>query len=376
MTSSPAHALDRPFAVGDRPIGHDQPCYIIAEAGSNHGGSLETALALVDAAADAGADAVKFQTFKAERLYAKTAGQSDYLGDERSIFDIIAAMEMPEAWLPILAARAKTRGLGFLSTPFHEEAVAVLDPVVEVWKIASYELTHHPLLRTVAATGKPVIMSTGAATVTEIEEAVAVLAQAGCVGLVLLQCTAAYPAPLNSVNVGALTDLRVRFQVPTGLSDHSRDPVVAPMTAAALGAAVIEKHFTLSNRLPGPDHAFAVEPHELARLVKRVRAVEVVRGSGRKAADASDIDPAEEELRAFARRTLFTTASVQAGESFTRSNVDVLRRGKREDGLAPADLPAVLNGRAARDLGPDVVLTRGDVRGMGVASDHQDGGVA
>ncbi len=359
--SEPYPGLNRSFEISGRRVGPGEPCYLIAEAGSNHGGSLDTALALIDAAADAGADAVKFQTFEAKRLYAKTAGKSDYLGDERSIFDIIAAMEMPATWLPALAARARERGLGFLSTPFHEEAVAVLNPFVQAWKIASYELTHHPLLEAVAATGKPMILSTGAATVTEIAEAVAVLARAQCAGLVLLQCTAAYPAPLASVNVGALVDLRERFGVPTGLSDHSRDPVVAPMTAAALGAVVIEKHFTLSNRLPGPDNAFAVEPHELKRLVKRVRDVETARGSGRKATDATAIEPAEQELRAFARRTLFTTRPVRAGQAFTADNVDVLRRGKQDHGLEPSDLTRVLTCVAAHDLGPDAVLTEADL---------------
>ncbi len=363
MTHATPSPLQRPFAIGDRTVGPGHPCYLIAEAGSNHGGSLDTALALVDAAADAGADAVKFQTFQAKRLYAKSAGQSDYLGDERSIFDIIQAMEMPESWLPTLAARAAERGLGFLSTPFHEEAVALLDPFVQAWKIASYELTHHPLLEAVAATGKPVILSTGAATVGEVADAVAVLERAGCAGLVLLQCTASYPAPLGSVNVAALVDLRERFGVSTGLSDHSRDPVVAPMTAAALGAVVVEKHFTLSNRLPGPDNPFAVEPHELARLVKRVRDVETARGSGKKAVDASAIDPAEEELRAFARRTLFTTRPVRAGEGFTRDNVDALRRGKRDAGLPPSALPEVLGCAAARDLPAEAVLTAADVAG-------------
>ena len=350
-------AMTSTFSIGGKTLGPDQPCYIIAEAGSNHCGDLQTALALIDAAADAGADAVKFQTFKANRLYAKSAGTSDYLGDERSIYDIIASMELPDGWLDTLATRAKERGLGFMSTPFHEEAVALLDPYVEAWKIASYELTHHPLLRVVAATGKPVIMSTGAATMDEIEASVEVLREAGCVGLVLLQCTAAYPAPLESVNVGAIVHMRERFGVATGLSDHSRDPVIAPMTAAALGAAVVEKHFTLSNRLPGPDHPFAVEPHELTRLVKRVREVETVKGSGVKAMSADDVDSAELELRAFARRTLFTTRAISAGEAFTRDNVDALRRGKREDGLAPSELPRVLESVARQDLTAETVLT-------------------
>ena len=349
--------MKQTFEIRGRALGANAPCFVIAEAGSNHNKSLHIARALIDAAAEAGADAVKFQTFKACRLYTRQAGQSDYLGDPRSIFDIIEAMEMPEDWLPILRDHTHQKGMAFISTPFHEEAVGLLDEVVDAFKIASYELTHHPLLREVAARKKPVIMSTGAATVEEIEAAVAVLREAGCDRLVLLQCTAAYPAPLSSVNVRAIETLRQRFGVQAGLSDHSRDPIVAPMAAAALGAAVIEKHYTLSNKLPGPDHAFAVEPGELGRLVRRVRDVEAVLGSGDKV-----VHDIEEELRHFARRSLFTTRPLKEGERFTRDNVDVLRRGKQAEGLDPEHLDRVLGGTAARDLDPERPIHLEDVR--------------
>ncbi len=349
------------FTIRDRRVGAGAPCFVIAEAGSNHNNDLDVARALIEAAAEAGADAVKFQTFKASKLYTRAAGQSDYLGDARSIFDIIEAMEMPEAWLPTLRELTHARGMAFISTPFHEEAVGLLDEHVDAFKIASYELTHHPLLREVAACGKPVIMSTGAATMAEIDEAVAVLKEAGCDALVLLQCTAAYPAPPSSINAAAIPALRERFGVQAGLSDHSRDPVAAPMTAAALGAAVIEKHYTLSNRLPGPDHAFAVEPRELGRLVRRVREVEAILGSGLK-----EVHAVEEELRHFARRSLFTTAAIKAGERLTRENIDVLRRGKQAEGLDPSWLDRVLGATAARDLGPNQPLQAADVTSPGL----------
>lgn len=348
--------MKQTFEIRGHAVGTDAPCFVIAEAGSNHNKSLEIARSLIDVAAEAEANAVKFQTFKARRLYPRTAGQSDYLGDPRSIYEIIASMEMPEAWLPVLCDYAHERGLAFISTPFHEEAVEVLAPFVDAFKIASYEMNHHPLLRAVARHGKPVIMSTGASNLEEVRRSVEVLQEEGCDQLVLLQCTAAYPAPPESVNVRAMVTLREAVGVPTGLSDHSRDPVVAPMTAAALGAAVLEKHYTLSNHLPGPDHAFAVEPHELARLVKRVRDVEQVLGTG-----AKTVHGVEDELRAFARRSVFALRPIARGETFTRDNVDVLRNGKHPQGLEPEWLERVLGRTAAVEIEGERPLTSEDL---------------
>ena len=348
--------MQRSFEIRGRTLALSGPCFVIGEAGSNHNGSFEQALALIDVAAAAGCDAVKFQVFKAKRLYPKGAGRSDYLGDERSIFDIIEAMELPEDWLPRLRARADTHNLAFIASPFHEEAVALLDPYVDAFKIASYELTHAPLLREVAKRDKPVIMSTGASNLDEVREAVATLEGAGCERLALMQCTAAYPSPPEAVNVRALVTLRETFQIPCGLSDHSAHPEVAPMAAAALGAAVLEKHYTLSKHLPGPDHAFAIEPAGLHRLVAGVRAVERVMGSGDKA-----VHGVEDELRSFARRALMTTAAITKGERFSRATVDVLRRGKLEGGLEPKHLDRVLASVAARDISAETPLSEADL---------------
>jgi len=342
--------------IGTRQVGPGQPVFVVAEAGSNHNGSLELARKLVDVAASAGADAVKFQTFRAERLYPRSAGRSEYLGLAAPIFDVIAAMEMPESWLGELSARARAAGLAFFSSPFHEEAVAVLAPHVDAFKIASYELTHEPLLRAVAAAGKPVVLSTGASTLEEIRRAVDVLRAAGCNELVVLQCTAAYPAPPETANVRALVELRDALGVPVGLSDHTREPTHAPAAAVALGATLIEKHFTTSRALPGPDHAFAIEPDELAQLVAAVRGVERVLGDGRK-----DVQAVEGELRHFARRSVFTTRAVKRGEPFTRDNVDVLRAGQLAHGLAPSQLPRVLASRARRDVPAETALNEADL---------------
>ena len=267
--------------VGDRWIGDGESFYIVAEAGSNHNGSFDQALGLIDAAADARADAVKFQQFKAAKLYPKSAGASDYLNTPRSIYDIIHDMEAPEDWVPRLAAHCRQRGLAFLSSPFDEESVDLLNPWVPAFKVASYEMTHAPLLRHIARKGKPMIVSTGAAVLDEVVRSVEIIRAEGNDQIVLLQCTAKYPTPLDAINARALVALREATGLPTGLSDHSRDPIIAPVVAVALGACVIEKHFTLSNRLPGPDHAFAVEPDELRTLVQRVREAEQALGHGR-----------------------------------------------------------------------------------------------
>ncbi len=343
--------------VAGRRIGPGSPCYIVAEAGSNHNGSLEQALALIDAAADASADAVKFQLFRASKLYPKGAGQSDYLGVPKSIYEIIHEMEMPPGWLPQLAEHARSSGIHFFAAPFDEESADLLDPHVDLFKIASYEMSHIPLLEHVARKGKPVILSTGTATLEEVAKSVEAFLATGNRQLVLLQCTARYPTPIPSLNVRALVTLAERFDLPTGLSDHSRDPVVGPMTAVALGASVIEKHVTLSNRLPGPDHAFAVEPRELSRLVRRVRETEAALGSGRK-----EVLEVEQELRAFSRRALFTTRAVAEGELFTKENVAALRTGKLQRGLPPEELPRVLGRKAARDLPAEASLGEDELR--------------
>ncbi len=264
---------------------------------------------------------------------------------------------MPYEWLPELRDHSHEQGLAFLSTPFHEEAVELLDEYVDAFKLASYELTHDPLLQDTARCGKPVILSTGASELADVAHALTVLKEAGAEDIVLLQCTAAYPAPLDSANVRALVTLRDQFDVMTGLSDHTRNATAAPMAAAALGAVIIEKHFTMSNSLEGPDHAFAVEPDELAALVAGVRATEAVLGDGEKL-----VLGVEEELHGFARRSIFTTAPIAAGQAFSRENVDVLRAGKLGKGLQPGDLPRVLNAVAARDIAPESPLQAADVR--------------
>lgn len=343
-------------SIAGRPVGAGHPCFIIAEAGSNHNGSLDQAKRLIDVAAQAGADAVKFQLFRAEKLYPRKAGRSDYLRTERSIYDIVADMEMPYEWLQELSDHCKERGLIFLASVFDEESVDRLDPYVPAYKVASYEMTHLPLVRYIARKGKPVIIATGTATLEEVRETVGAFTETGNRSLLLMQCTAAYPAPMEALNVRAIVTLRDAFQVPVGLSDHSRDPLVGPVAATALGANLLEKHFTLSNRLPGPDQPFAVEPEELTQMIQAVRRTEKALGDGRKV-----VQEPERELRSFARRQIFAAKDIQPGEPLTAGNLAVLRRGKLPEGLEPRHYQEILGRRALRSILQGSAIQREDV---------------
>ena len=343
--------------IDERLVGDAHPCFIIAEAGSNHNGSLSQAKALIDIAADAGADAVKFQVYRAHRLYVRDAGVSDYLKVPRPIYDIIQEMELPYEWIPELAQYSRQKGIYFMASPFDEGSADQIDPYVEVHKIASYEMTHLPLIRHIAQMGKPTFMSTGTGNADEVAEAVAAFRETGNGQIILNQCTAAYPAPPDSLNLRAITTLRDRFGVLVGLSDHSQDPLVGPLAAVSLGACSVEKHFTFSKSLPGPDHPFALEPSELRLMVNKIREVEMALGTGEKVPQQ-----AEQELRQFARRSIFSIAEIAEGEELTPQNIAVLRHGKRGAGLEPKVFPALLGRPAARAIPAQTLLTDGDVR--------------
>ena len=334
--------------VGQRLIGPGAPCFVIAEAGSNHNGSLEQALRLVDLAADSKADAVKFQIFRAEKLYPRSAGPSAYLKDQRSIYAIIQQMELPYEWLPRLADHCKGAGVLFMASVFDEESLERCDPFVQVHKIASYEMTHYPLIDRVARKGKPVVISTGAGQMKEVGERVERFRATGNRQLLLMQCTAAYPAPPEALSLRAIPLLSSAFHLPVGLSDHSRHPWLAPVAAVALGAALVEKHFTFSNTLPGPDHKFAVEPEELKEMIRLIRLTEQALGNGEKR-----VHPIEQELRDFARRSVFTSRAVGVGEILTEDCLVVLRNGQHPHGAEPGLLPSLIGRRATRDLKPE-----------------------
>jgi len=338
--------------IGKRDVGDKEPCLIIAEAGSNHNGKYEQAKKLVDLAKDAGADAVKFQVFRAEKIYPKSAGYSSYLEIQKPIYEIIKDMELPYDWIPKLSDHCEKKGLIFLASVFDEGSVDMLDDYVPAHKIASYELNHIPLIKHAAKKRKPLIMSVGASSLEEIDEAVAAAHEEKNADVCLMQCTAKYPAPLVSINLKAIESLKKRYKIPVGLSDHSRDPLIAPLGAVACGANLIEKHFTIDNNLPGPDHKFAVEPKELKEMVKSIRLMEEAMGSGEK-----HVLPIEKELYDFGKRAVYSTNGIKKGEVFTQDNIAVLRPGVKTRGLHPRYYEKIIGKRASGDIKSEEPIT-------------------
>lgn len=337
-----------------RAIGPGEPCFIIAEAGSNwrmgtRARDLKMARALIDVAAEAGADAVKFQTYRPESTYVSNAGESDYLSDvgiKESITSIFEDLAMPYEMVPELAQYCKEKKIIFMSSPFSGADFNAIDPFTPIHKIASYEISHSRLIEHAAQSGKPLILSTGASDLNDIRWAVDHFRSLSTANVCLMQCTAKYPAPLSSLNLGTIPLLQSLFGVPVGLSDHSQDAIIGPSAAVALGANLIEKHFTLDKRLPGPDHAFAITPEELKAMVLAIRQTEQVVGSGVK-----NVLPEESELYYYARRGLQAIAEIGVGDQFYEGkNIDILRPGKQRRGIHPKHLDRVLAGRATRKI--------------------------
>lgn len=336
------------------PISLYPSVFIIAEVGSNWrmGTSerdLDMAKILIDIAAEAGANAVKFQIFRPETIYVQNAGKSDYLaesGIEKEMQDIFEDLSMPYEMIPKLAEYCKHNQVEFMATAFSKNDFLAIDPFVKRHKIASYEIGHIRLIELVAKSGKPTIMSTGAATPEEITWAFDTFKQHGGKHLTLLQCTAKYPAEADSMNLNAIPSLKNRYKCDVGLSDHSRHPDAAPIAAVALGATVIEKHFTLHPSLPGPDHAFALTPHELKEMVSAIRRTELMLGSGIK-----NVHESEEELRNFARRGIQALRSIEEGEVLREGvNIDILRPGQQSLGIHPKYLEKIEGKIATRAI--------------------------
>lgn len=339
-----------------------KPVFIIAEAGSNWkmgtpSRDLEMARSLIEVASESGADAIKFQTYRAESVYAVGAGSPGYLvkrGLSNSIEQIFKDHSMPYEMIPEIASYCKSRGIEFMSTPFSVSDAEAINPYVKIHKIASYEISHVRLLEYMAKTGKPLILSTGATTYEDIEWAINYFHQIGGKEISLLQNTAKYPAELDLLNLNVIPELIQRYHIPVGLSDHSRDPIVAPVCATALGASIIEKHFTLNNRLPGPDHAFALTPCELKSMVVAIRKAERSLGTNSKI-----IQKDEQELRRFARRSLQAKLAIKRDDILVEGiNIDILRPGNKTQGLHPKFIFEV-NGKKARrniDIGEGILV--------------------
>ena len=325
--------------ISDRQVGPEQPCFIIAEAGVNHNGDLEMARQLVDVAAQAGADAVKFQTFIAEKVVSPAASKAAYQMETtdtgESQLDMVKRLELPFDAFRELYDYCQAKDILFMSTPFDKESVDFLaDLDVAVFKIPSGEITNLPFLTHVACKGKPMIVSTGMSYLGEVEAAVRTIEEAGNHDFVLLHCVSNYPADPANVNLRAMQTLAMAFGVPVGYSDHTTGIEVS-LAAVAMGACVIEKHFTLDRSLPGPDHRASLEPGELTALVRGIRTVEASLGHGRKEPAASEANTA-----AVARKSLVAAQDISAGTQLTRDLVAIMRPGT---GLPPTALPYLLD---------------------------------
>ena len=334
------------FSIADRPIGPGHPVYIIAELSANHNQDFDQAVKILEAARDTGADAVKIQTYTADTITMRSDReefqvQGGTLWDGRTLHDLYQEAFTPWEWQPKLKAIADGWGLPLFSSAFDATAVDFLEAMhVPAHKIASPELVDIPLIQKMARTGKPLIMSTGMATIEEIEEAVAAARAAGAQQIALLKCTSAYPAAPSEMNLRTIPELARRFDVPVGLSDHTMG-IEVPVAAVALGACILEKHLTLSRDLKGPDSEFSLDPTEFRNLVQAVRNAEQSLGT-----IYFGVSGREEATRRF-RRSLFVVADIQRGEIFTPETVRSIRPAQ---GLHPRHLPEVLGRRAARDL--------------------------
>lgn len=345
-----------PFTIDNRAIGPDTPPYVIAELSGNHNGDLSRALALIDAAAAAGADAVKLQTYTADTLTIDHDGPgfqiSGGLWDGRTLYDLYQEAHTPWDWHPQLFERARALELGIFSSPFDETAIAFLESLhAPAYKIASFEVVDLALISAAACTGKPLIISTGLANAEEIEEAVSTAMEAGASDIALLHCVSGYPTPAEEANLATIPDLAERFDCTIGLSDHTLGTAVS-IASVALGACIIEKHVTLARSDKGPDSAFSLEPDELGQLVDGVRTAWEARGKVNYAKK-----PSEAEMLQF-RRSLYVVADIAAGETFSTHNIRSIRPGY---GLAPRQLPNVIGKVAARSLKRGTPLSVEDI---------------
>lgn len=332
--------------IGRRSIGSEHPVYVVAELSANHNQNFDQAVLIIRAAKDAGADAIKLQTYTPDTITIASDREEfridgGTIWDGRNLHDLYSEAFTPWEWQPKLKQAAEELGMDFFSSAFDSSAVDFLEEMgVPAHKIASFELVDIPLIQKMARTGKPLIMSTGMATVEEIEEALQSARDAGASQIALLKCTSAYPAPDEDMNLRTIPEMMRRFGVPVGLSDHTMG-IAAPVAAVALGACIIEKHLTLSRSTPGPDSAFSLEPQEFKAMVDAVRIAEKALGAVHFGLSAK-----EEVSRAF-RRSLFVIEDMKQGETFTPANVRSIRPAH---GLHPRHLPEVLGKSASREI--------------------------
>lgn len=339
--------------IGDRWLGEAEPCFIIAEAGVNHNGDVTLAKKLIDVAREAGADAVKFQTFRAEELVTETAEKAEYQKEtadsEESQFEMIKKLELAGSDFEKISAYAQRQGILFLSSPFDNGSADLLEELgVPAFKIPSGEITNFPLLQYIARKHKPVILSTGMSTLAEVSAALKVIRGEGTEEIILLHCVSSYPAKIADMNLRAMVTLEETFKLPVGLSDHTLG-ITIPIAAAALGACAIEKHFTLDKTLPGPDHKASLEPGELKEMVAAIRDVAKALGDGVKRPTKD-----EEATKKVARRSIVAKVDIAKGAVITGEMLAIRRPGT---GIEPGNLGMVTGKRAKRKIKSDELIT-------------------
>ena len=322
---------------------------IIAEAGVNHNGSIELAKKLIDAAADAGADYVKFQTFNPQKLVSKYAKTAEYqkknIGSEESQFSMLSKLSLTQNNFCQLKEYCEEKNIGFLSTPFDLESIAFLDELgVDFWKLPSGEITNLPYLEAIANTNKPIVMSTGMASIEEVEQAINVVTSNGPKELTILQCNTEYPTPYEDVNLRAMVTMQEKFQVPVGYSDHTKG-IAIPLAAVGMGATIIEKHFTIDRTLPGPDHVASLEPDELKCMIDSIRQIELAMGNGKK-----EPSPSEKKNKGVARKSLVAARPIKKGELYSPENLTTKRPG---DGISPMRYYDLIGKPSNRDYEED-----------------------
>jgi N-acetylneuraminate synthase/N,N'-diacetyllegionaminate synthase len=343
--------------LGSSLIGESHPCFIIAEAGVNHNGDINLAKILIDIAVDAGADAVKFQTFKTEKIVSESAEKAEYqkckctTEEKESQYQMLKKLELLESDFKELKDYAEKKNILFLSTPFDNESADFLDNIgVPLFKIASGEITNLPFLQYIAKKKKPVIISTGMATLGEIEEALDTLRKENLENIILLHCITSYPAKIKDTNLRVMETLRFSFKLPVGLSDHTLGINVS-VAARALNACVIEKHFTLNKKLPGPDHKASLEPAEFKLLVEGIRDVEAALGNGIKKPTQE-----EEAIKNFARKKIIAEMDILKNTAITEEMVKIKRTGSGE-GLPPKCINSILGRKTRFDIKANSPIT-------------------
>lgn len=333
--------------IAGRRVGDGHPCFVIAEAGVNHNGNVDLAHRLIDAAVTAKADAVKFQTFKTEKLASQLTLKADYQRagtntEETSQVEMLRALELTASAFADLKRHCDEARILFLSTPFDLDSAAMLSYLgMAMIKVPSGELTNHPFLRRLAAFRLPMVLSTGMADLAEISDAVGVIREDGGPALALLHCVSSYPTPADQINLKAIATLQQTFALPVGFSDHSLG-ITAPIAATALGAAIIEKHFTLDRAMSGPDHAASLEPNELREMIAAIRDTSAALGTGEKRAM-----PCEENVRSVARRSLIAARDLVPGSVISEQDVAILRPGT---GIPPRDLERLIGCRLLQSV--------------------------